>query len=192
MKNQTVVALHEKFLEKRDLHDGLGKTSPGFSDRLNQMIDLTELDAPTVGHGRFAWISKIAGVVKSTGAEWLAKDKPPREPTLSALVDYLLGHLKGTYDVTRVKIWLLYGEDVVPFPFQPQAEDQRTFLQLALVVIHEETNREKIAHTDYDYDAVVERVTKMFQSLNVDAYEDVKLGHRSLVVDCIRDFSTPH
>lgn len=108
---------------------------PGFSKRLNQLIDMTDLDIPDMDGGRQSYLSNLLNISKMPPGYWLKKDKPPKTSTLRRLVAHLLSHIQGTHNPITVEAWLKYGDVAVPNPFDEDDEENEALAPLATSLI---------------------------------------------------------
>ncbi len=52
---------------------------PGFSERINHLIDLSVPSCPPIDKGRCAYIATLTGATKPSVGDWLSRNKPPRD-----------------------------------------------------------------------------------------------------------------
>ena len=92
----------------------LSEIHAGFSDRLNWLLDLSDLDAPPLNNGRISWTAEITNSSRPAVMDWLKHDKPPKSVTLRKLVIFLHNHLPPIFrEVPALEAWLRYGPDVL-------------------------------------------------------------------------------
>ena len=92
----------------------LSEIYSGFSERLNWLIDASDLKAPPLYKGRISWLAKITETSKSAVLAWLKKNKPPKSVFLRKLVTFLVAHLPPiTKNIPTVEAWLKYGPEVI-------------------------------------------------------------------------------
>lgn len=92
-------------------------TDEGFSNRLNQLIDMTDLQIPPLDYGRAAFIAELFKVSKNAAGIWLKKNTPPKASALEKLVMFLVSHIKTNHHHKKIEAWLVYGDEVVKNPF---------------------------------------------------------------------------
>lgn len=84
---------------------------PGFSSRINRIIDMTDLSAPSKDYGRGAWLANLTQSSKSATSDWLKKDKPPKPSMLRKLIYFFCRHLPPVMrSPLFVECWVLYGD----------------------------------------------------------------------------------
>jgi len=157
----------------------------GFSERLNTLIDMTDLAIPAIGSGRQTTIAKLVGGAKMSPKDWLLNDRPPKTTTLRSLIKYCLSHLKGGEMVTptRVEAWLKYGEDTVPYPFDiVNNDDKRTLLiPLAISIITGIAKEANLSADQYDLNETLDRVTSIMFDLDITDQNDVLPIHKDII-----------
>ncbi len=159
---------------------------PGFSERLNHLIDLTQgLDIPALQHrGRLAYVAKITGHSKPAVADWLKKNKPPRDDTLRSLVSFFLHHIDGNYNTLRVESWLRYGEEATSNPFtsaRQEESDDTALRPLAFGLIAEAGRRMDLTVASYELQAVLEDTLIMLKDYGVNGSADIQEPMTDLV-----------
>lgn len=82
---------------------------PGFSERLNEIVDLLE-DPPPPGRGRQAWFARFLDVPPQHTARWCADDNPVVGWRLKAVCSYLVVNLQLTVTAEQLQVWLLIGD----------------------------------------------------------------------------------
>lgn len=89
---------------------------PGFSERYNRLLDLTE-QFPPIEYGRKSAIAKYFDASKNAAADWLDKNRPPIEKTLRHHITVLANLIPGRFDIMHIEAWLRYGSEIVDDPF---------------------------------------------------------------------------
>ncbi len=151
---------------------------PGFSNRLNQLMDHTQdLNIPAMDErGRIAYIHKITGHSKPAVSDWLKKDILPRDQTLRGLITFLLRHIPGDHNVLRVESWVRFGEEATPSPLALNQEetDTESLRPLAAKLIAEAGKTLNLTVSRYDLQGTMEDVTQMLADYGVSSFEDIQ------------------
>lgn len=171
---------------KRDPH-----LFPGFSSRLNELIDYVYEDVPPKNEGRYTWLSELVGASKPSASMWLDQDRAPRDETLGHIVNHILDGFKGykSSNIDRIKTWLLYGEDVIQNPFKTYSDEQLAVLPLALQLVAECVNTQKIKHTTYDFQKLVDATLNLLVDQQIQHHNEVKPQHIKLISGYLKKFS---
>lgn len=107
MIDETLEIRKKQFANLNDPDDGF----PGFSKRLNRLIDMTDLDAPPLNKGRGVWLASLTNSSKAATSDWLKKDKPPKALTLRFLIEYFCNHLPPiVHEPLKIECWVVYGD----------------------------------------------------------------------------------
>ncbi len=93
----------------------LAEIHAGFSERLNWLLDASDLNPPPLDAGRVSWLAKLTSYSRPAVMDWLKYDKPPKCTTLRKLVSFLnRHHLPPIMSSTpRIEAWLQYGPVVL-------------------------------------------------------------------------------
>jgi len=92
----------------------LSEIHNGFSERLNWLLDLSNLNAPPLNNGRVSWTAEVTNSSRPAVMDWLKHDKPPKSVTLRKLVIFLHNHLPPIFSEAPVlEAWLRYGPEVL-------------------------------------------------------------------------------
>lgn len=85
---------------------------PGFSERLNGLLD--KANYPPLDYGRARYLAEEFGVSKSGARKWIREDVPPRPATLRAMVEklYQQNHMALLRNTSKAIAWLQYGDEV--------------------------------------------------------------------------------
>ncbi|WP_018417338.1 hypothetical protein [Teredinibacter turnerae] len=85
---------------------------PGFSGRLNALIELAGIDAPQLDKGRASWFADLTGTSKVQVAHWLKHDRPPKPVMIRQIVKYLSSHMPSFTEASpeELECWLFYGD----------------------------------------------------------------------------------
>lgn len=176
------VASFEKVLTNKSAKDVT--IYPGFSDRLNDLIDRTPFDVPAKGQGRYSWIANVVGTSRPTGTAWLEKNKVPNDATFHALVVFLLNHIEGKHNIARIKSWLLYGEEVVPNPFLKKKSSSTSGLAAKLIV--ETAESLNINNSSYDFSKVLDDTVMLFEELKINEQSKLSQVHMKFIADYLK------
>ncbi|MFC1336815.1 MAG: hypothetical protein G8D89_18305 [gamma proteobacterium symbiont of Clathrolucina costata] len=169
-----VVQLHKQIEEYSQVVPGtVAEIFPGFSERLNHLIDLTDLEIPPLDDGRQAHIASLLQSSKMAPGDWLKKDKPPKTSTLRKLVTYLLRHISGNHNPLKVEAWLKYGDEALPNPFDQNTSDNQDLIPLATTLIVSVARENNIPANDFDLSKVL--------TTTVDMLADFRLSHESMI-----------
>ncbi|MFA0809493.1 hypothetical protein [Microbulbifer epialgicus] len=165
----------------------------GFSRRLNYLIEISDIDAPSMNDGRITFIAEILDVSRPAVTDWLSKNKPPKETNLFEVVGYFLKHIEGGDDIlpARVVSWLRYGEEVSPCPFQVEYEDQthKELMPLAASIIVSEAKSMGLGATSYDLGKVLPKTVSTLADFELRTIEDVQDVHRQIIQQHIQNHS---
>ncbi len=85
---------------------------PGFSLRLNALLDILEVDVPPITQGRKMWIGRVFDVAPNNATLWLTNDVVPKGARLRSLSDFCFLHLPKKQRPKKsiaIESWLLYG-----------------------------------------------------------------------------------
>ena len=172
----------------------LQELCPGFSDRLNFLIDFTDLDIPSMDKGRISAISEICEVSMPAASDWLKKNRPPRDAvkdkskdiaTLHKLVVFLLKHINSTVkpNTTRVMAWLRYGESAVgdPFEIAITTENTASLLPLATTLILEAARNTDVEISSIDLDPLMTAVIETLQGFAISDIANIQNIHKKII-----------
>jgi hypothetical protein len=163
----------------------------GFSHRLNSIIDISDIEAPSINGGRVTFVAEMLNVSRPAVTDWLTKNKPPKEKTLFDVVNYLLKHIKGGEDIlpARAVSWLRYGEEVSPCPFQMGYEDpaHKELIPLAANIIAVEAKTMGLGATSYDLAKVLPLTLSTLVDFELNELDEVQGVHRQIIQQHIRN-----
>ena len=94
--NKKVVQIDSQrssFEEVEHANADIVKIFPGFSQRLNELIDMSSLDIPK-DWGRQMALASIVNTSKMATGYWLKNDRPPKASTLRNIVVFLTENIK--------------------------------------------------------------------------------------------------
>ncbi|MCG8381721.1 MAG: hypothetical protein MJA28_05800 [Gammaproteobacteria bacterium] len=92
----------------------LAEIHAGFSERLNWLLDASDMNPPPLDAGRVTWLAELTSSSRPATMDWLKHDRPPKGVTLRKLVSFINGHLPPIMSSTpKIEAWLKYGPDVV-------------------------------------------------------------------------------
>lgn len=186
-KNEKVVQLHrqqEEFLNTTPAE--VSEIFPGFSARINQFIDLTDLNIPHMDEGRQAYIANLFQSSKMAPGDWLKKDKPPKPSTLRKIVLFLLTHIKGDYNPLRVEAWLKYGDGAVTNPFRHSNPDNEALIPLAASLIASVAKEIDVQTTHFDLNQVLNGTIETLSDFQITHESMVEPVHRKIIAQHIR------
>jgi len=78
---------------------------PGFSERLNQLLDWANF--PPFDNGRAKYLGERFGCSKSGARKWIREDTPPRPDTLHNIAAVLKEEIGYAHDVSKLIAWIL-------------------------------------------------------------------------------------
>jgi hypothetical protein len=163
----------------------------GFSLRLNQFIDISDISIPTLKEGRIAFVAHLLDVSRPAVTDWLVKNKPPKEITLFEVVNYFLKHINHSEDIlpARVVSWLRYGEEVSPCPFKSMFGDSehKELLPLAASIVANEAKLMGFSATSYDLEKVLPLAVTTLADFELMELTQVQEVHRQIIRQHIRD-----
>ncbi|MCU7917253.1 MAG: hypothetical protein KZQ95_02705 [Candidatus Thiodiazotropha sp. (ex Epidulcina cf. delphinae)] len=169
-----VVRLHRQIEEFNQTTSGtVSEVFPGFSKRLNHLIDLTDLNVPAMDDGRQAYISALLQASKMAPGDWLKKNKPPKTTTLRKLVIYLLSRIPGDHNPFKIEAWLKYGDEAVQNPFNSMPQNSQALIPLATALIVSVAKEINVTANEFDLNKVL--------SATVETLSDFQLTHESMV-----------
>lgn len=168
-----VIQLHRQIEEINHTSGTISEAFPGFSERLNHLIDLADLDIPPLDDGRQACISTLLRASKMAPGDWLKKDKPPKTATLRKLVSYLLSHIPGELNPYKIEAWLKYGDEAVSNPFNSTPQENQALIPLAITLIISVAKEINIPPNEFDLNKVL--------SVTVETCSEFRLTHESMV-----------
>ena len=172
-KNVAYIGIGKQIEEINQASATVSEAFPGFSDRLNYLIDLADLNIPPMDDGRQAYVSALLQSSKMAPGDWLKKDRPPKTTTLRKLVVYLLSHISGEHNPYKVEAWLKYGDVAVVNPFESSHQENQSLIPLATTLIVSVAKEIGIPANEFDLSIVLSSV--------VDMLFDFKLSHESMV-----------
>lgn len=170
---QKVTQLHRQIEEVNQASTTVSEAFPGFSRRLNDLIDLADPAIPRMDGGRQAYISALLQASKMAPGDWLKKDKPPKTVTLRKLVNYLLSRMPGDYNPYKIEAWLKYGDAAIGNPFDLTPQENQALIPLATTLIVSVAKEINIPPNEFDLNRVL--------SATVETLSDFKLTHESMV-----------
>lgn len=92
----------------------LAEIHAGFSERLNWLLDASDMNPPPLDAGRVTWLAELTSSSRPATMDWLKHDRPPKSVTLRKLVSFINGHLPPIMSSTpKVEAWLKYGHEAV-------------------------------------------------------------------------------
>lgn len=164
---------------------------PGFSERLNYLMDQAEgIEIPDKdGRGRPTFLHKVTGSSRPATSDWVLHNKPPRDKTLRSLVVFFLHHISGDHNPVRVESWLRYGDQATPNPFAKgqQESDDTPLRLLAAKLVAEAGKALAVTVAGYDFKAVQDATIKMLKDYGVTNDADIQDGMIDLVKYYIKD-----
>ena len=180
--DNNVVSISKQQKEYRDVPStDISEIYPGFSNRLNQIIDLTDLDIPALSTGRQAHMVNLFEASRVVVTDWLKNDKPPRPATLRKIVVFLLKHLGGIHNELRVEAWLKYGDEAVGNPFHNPTGQLHPLTPLATILVHEETKRLNINALGLDLQACLVATVGTLIDFELSSVEQILPAHRNII-----------
>ena len=178
-KNVVDLALQRKeFLATPD--SSIAEIYPGFSERFNLLIDLTDLHIPPLKGGRLTHLCELFELSRPVPGEWLMKDKPPKASMLRKIVSFLLAHLDGEPNVYRVEAWLKYG-DAIGNPFDQPHSTFHPLTPLATVLVNNEAKKMGYSAPDFNLDATLSLTIETLTDFELTAIEQITPGHLKII-----------
>lgn len=160
----------------------------GFSDRLNLLIDKSQLNAPPLARGRSAWLAELTGASNPTVANWLKNDTVPGFEMLDLISRFLISHMKKlNVSPQRLKSWLLFGDESInPFASRATPEPLKPYVPLAMALISEVVKSEQVDRTAFDLRRVINDTAGMLENLNITDMSQIDDVHRTIVSQCLK------
>jgi len=153
------------------------KSSEGFSDRFNELIDqVQDLGIPARDvRGRQSKIAKMTGHSKPSVSDWLAKDKLPNDEIFPSLIRFFLHHTPYSLNALRVESWLRYGEEATPNPFtlDEHQEETEALNLIAFQLLTDTVKEKQIGVSSYDMQAVLDDIYDVLKSFGVQPGDEV-------------------
>lgn len=107
MPRKSLEQRQQEYASMETPHDGF----PGFSERLNRLIDMTDLNAPSLNRGRGVWLAQLTQSSKAAASDWLKKDRLPKALTLRFMISHFADHLPPiVHDPLKIECWVVYGD----------------------------------------------------------------------------------
>lgn len=185
--DEKVVQLHRQIEELNQAPTGtVSEAFPGFSERLNQLIDLTDLEIPAIDDGRQTYVGNLFQVSKMSPGDWLKKDKPPKTATLRKLVVYLLSHIEGDHNPFKIEAWLKYGDAAVSNPFNVTPEDSQALIPLATSIIVSVAKEIGIPANKFDLNLVLTATVETLADFKLTQEGMVEPVHRRIIAQYIK------
>lgn len=185
--NPKVVQLHQQIEEiNQTTPKVVTEEFPGFSDRLNKLIDLTDLGIPPLDGGRQAHIASLLQSSKMAPGDWLKKDKPPKNSTLKRLVNYLLSHIDGSHSPLKIQAWLKFGDEAVNDPFCDPQPDNQYLIPLATALIVAVTRENGIPASEYELSRVLCETVEMLAGFNLTHESMIEPVHLQIIYQYIK------
>ena len=184
---KNVVQLHRQREEFNKTTLGtVTEVFPGFSNRLNILIDLTDLNIPPLDDGRQSYISTLLQASKMAPGDWLKKDKPPKTATIRKLITFLLSHIPGEYNPLKVEAWLKYGDEALPNPFNSEQPDNQNLIPLATTLIVTVSKENNIPANEFDLSRVLNITVEMLADFGLDHESMIESVHKKIILQYIR------
>ncbi len=185
-QDQKVVQLRDRRAEfNRTTAGAVAEIFPGFSARLNQLIDLTDLDIPDIGDGRQTYIGELLQASKMACGDWLRKDKPPKPTTLRKLVVYLTEHVPGDQNPYKVEAWLRYGDVAVQNPFDSTPQRHQALIPLATALIVSVAKEIDVPTTSFDLSEVLTATIEILANFHITHATLIEPVHRTIIAQYI-------
>jgi len=180
---ENVVQLHrEEF--KNTPSASVEEIFPGFSERFNILLDLSDLEIPK-SRGKAAYVAELFETSQMAPADWLKKDKPPKPATLRKIVIFLLNHIDKVYSSLKVEAWLKYGDEAVGNPFSYK-EEEKSLIPLAAGLISEVAKANKISAVSFELTKVLSAVVKTLSDFEVSDISLIERVHHEIVLQHIK------
>lgn len=178
-------------LQKREYREtqsaSVSEIYPGFSLRLNQLVDLTDLDIPPMSDGRQTYVSNLFDTSKMAPADWFKKDKPPKAATLRKIVVFLLNHIDGEYNNLRVEAWLKYGDGAVGNPFDDPHSKFQPLTPLATILVNTEARELNIKAPEFDLNSCIALTIETLTDFQLTDLRDLLPAHRKIIASHIKN-----
>lgn len=163
---------------------------PGFSARLNELAEKTDLDVPPLNDGRQAYLSELFSSSKMAVSDWLKKDKAPKPTMLRKVVAYLISHTESDYlNPLKVEAWLKYGS-AIQNPFGSEAIENEALYPLASSVISMTAKESGIPGSEIKLTECLKQTVELFASFDINRIDKVELVHKRIVEQIIRQNRT--
>lgn len=185
--NKKVVQIDSQrssFEEVEHAHADVTKIFPGFSQRLNELIDLSSLDIPKEW-GRQMALSSIVKTSKMATGYWLKSDRPPKASTLRNMVVFLTDNIEKKVNPLKVEAWLKYGEPTIQSPFREKPIDEVDLSPIALGVIVGICKEREIKIQSFDLEKVLQATISTLETFEVYSNDAIKDKHKEIIYQYI-------
>lgn len=160
---------------------------PGFSDRLNILIDRSDVELPPLDNGRAIAFAALFNMSKSRAADWLKRNNPPKPIFLRKVTEYFFNRSNITDStVEHVEAWLKYGPTIVADPFLTFPFNDNNVL-LCCNLIADVANGLHLTASQYDLEKVVRLTLDTLRAYSINDVAQVEPGIMLLIRRHIED-----
>ncbi|MFT7223905.1 MAG: hypothetical protein ACI82Z_001449 [Cellvibrionaceae bacterium] len=159
---------------------------PGFSQRLNELIDKTSLEIPPLDGGRQMALASLVKTSKMATGHWLKNNRPPKASTLRNLVVFLVDYIDKKVNPLKVEAWLKYGEPAIQSPFKEEVIDKINLSPIALAKIVEVCSAKGIEINSFDLKKVLDATIRTMESFEIYSEESFNEKHKEVIYQYIK------
>ena len=167
-----------------NINSDVAKIFPGFSQRLNELIDMSSLDIPK-DWGRQMALASLVHTSKMAAGYWLKGDRPPKATTLRNIVIFLTDHIEKKTNPLKVEAWLKYGEPTIQSPFSKKPIDEVDLSPIALGEIVNICKEKEIEISSFDLQKVLDATISTLETFEVYSNDKVEEKHKEIIYQYI-------
>ena len=185
--NKKVVAIDSQkhsYEEIEHANAEVAKIFPGFSQRLNELIDLSSIDIPR-DWGRQMALASIVSTSKMAAGYWLKGDRPPKASTLRNIVIFLTDHIEKKVNPLKVEAWLKYGEPTIQSPFREKPIDEVDLSPVALGEVVTICKEEAIDISSFDLQKVLDATISTLETFEIYSGNKLEEKHKAIIYQYI-------
>lgn len=174
---------------KRHIQNDVSITAnfPGFSKRLNELIDYADIGVPLLkDKGRAAELAQIFDVSPMATADWIKKDKPPRDLALRQIVTYLLSESGLKCNPVKAQAWLKYGEEAVPSPLVDKNSWDITLGIMASTLVHAALVDLDVPLSSVVLDDAIGSIVELLKHYGIREASQIKPDHHEQILECVK------
>ena len=160
------------------------KIFPGFSQRLNELIDMSSLDIPK-DWGRQMALASIVNTSKMATGYWLKGDRPPKASMLRNIVIFLTDRIAKEVNPLKVEAWLKYGEPTIQSPFRDKPIDEVDLSPIALGEIVSICREKGVEISSFDLQKVLDATISTLETFEVYSSDKVQEKHKEIIYQYI-------
>ncbi len=160
------------------------KIFPGFSKRINELIDMSSLDIPK-DWGRQMALAAIVNTSKMAAGHWLKGDRPPKASTLRNIVIFLTDHIEKKVNPLKVEAWLKYGEPTIQSPFRDKPIDEVDLSPVALGEIVSICKEKDVNISSFDLQKVLDATISTLETFEIYSNNEMEEKHKEIIYQYI-------